>query len=300
MFCAGENGAVTGSGHVIPLETQRDVFGVNEAPIITGRVKAGTSLEETQRAVDGNNLDELIVQSTADDRFYIIAADELEHMPEVNQTISLFGSAGSSLRIKGKVVHVDNEVNEERVAAGVGAVALGGAIFFGGGAILACLEIATKTTEGLLVVGALAGLGVGHTFTDDVLDMTTDWMAEDEESITRLVEKDSLLKQTALLANGRSRFTWYVVSEESAGLGEFEEIPDMHVETFIENTATPSLRDPFLAEEAGKKRNEDVAEVMNDFLSTNIDEMSPENAAKYKKVLERMREIQELIVPENQ
>lgn len=123
------------------------------------RVRPGVTVEQVAKASKGNNLDEILIQT--DKGKVLVYADELnikryDGLPPVGEDVNF-----QNLNVKGKVLFVDDERNEEwttaAVTAGV-AVPVGAAIgFFGIGGIGAKVGM----TDAFKL--ALGGAAVGGT-----------------------------------------------------------------------------------------------------------------------------------------
>ncbi len=114
----------------------------------------GVSLGTIRAAVTDNNLDEIVFQAS-DGKKYVVYADELVGKVQVGDQIEVGG-------LRGTVILIDNEWNEDRVAAGaIAAVTVVGVM---GGAWLGAAWLGSGTGMGLSItqgMGALIGAPVG-------------------------------------------------------------------------------------------------------------------------------------------
>jgi len=125
-----------------------EITGHNALPfskedVTVRELKSDVELRDLVNALRGNNLDEVIFQ-TQDGKYYLLFADELTSGTKRGDTIEIGG-------LKGTVVAVDDECNEERWFAAAG-VAVGAAM--GVGAVIA-ISGGAATLYGAWVGGAL-------------------------------------------------------------------------------------------------------------------------------------------------
>lgn len=152
-------------GRIFP-EGYSGVLGWSSDDVSFGRVADGWSLESINRTIDGDNLDEVVVQDFSG-RYHIIWSDELQFKDgwlKVGAGVAYNG-------VMGRVVSVDDEYNEERQCSVVGL----------GGAALGWGVAAYFTVSGLIGAGVGGSFGVG-------LNSIADICKENYSSVSSLVE----------------------------------------------------------------------------------------------------------------
>ncbi|PKL80100.1 MAG: hypothetical protein CVV27_00925 [Candidatus Melainabacteria bacterium HGW-Melainabacteria-1] len=101
----------------LKLQSQGGLFG-KEQPVHVRKLSSAVNAEDIKGMTKDNNLDEIVVENPLGDR-HVVYADELSvkggKLPKVGDTVNL-----PFLDEAVKVIHVDDEINEDHVLGGLG------------------------------------------------------------------------------------------------------------------------------------------------------------------------------------
>lgn len=139
------------------VEARTGYLGFKEGEFALRKFDGGSKadINEIRKAIDGNNLDEIVFRTEAGE-YFVVYADELEGDFKKNDSISIG-------EITGTIVEVDDEVNEKRVAGGVMVSAVLLAARYGA-ALLPRLAVGSATgygAEGVRGMSTFAGAAGG-------------------------------------------------------------------------------------------------------------------------------------------